>query len=334
MHFRHFSWTTAKLNDLRSGIDPKPQYQRGDAWDDKNRALLIDSILGNFDIPKIYFRYAKNISPFDYEVADGQQRLKAIWQFLDDELVLQGMSDSYVHLNGKVFSDLSESEKRQMTEYELVTTVVYGASNDEVRELFRRLQLGVRLNPAEIRNSIASALGNTIRGMAETHSFFKNSPFPGSRYKFDDLLAHAFAVVLYKRDRDLKAPDLKAMYLEYAKRVDGRVAKKVNEILSFLDRVQNAKPNCIKTKWGFVDLIGVMAKRSLTRLSANTVAEYYSAWEEERADKMSDLPTLAKVRKGSRSRKLYEYIAAFQKEGATKKNLEVRFRVLNSILPR
>jgi hypothetical protein len=333
VHFRYFHWTTEKLNDLCTSIDPKPQYQRGDAWDDKKRSLLIDSILSNFDIPKIYLRHAKNISPFDYEVADGQQRLKAIWRFLADELTLQGMPWQ-THLNGRVFSELNDSEKKQILQYELVTTVVYSATNDEIRELFRRLQLGTRLNPAEIRNSIASAVGNEIRAMAITHPFLKNSPFSSTRYKYDDLVAHAFAIVIYKRDRNLKASDLKDMYIEYGKKIDGSISKKVNEVLHFLDSVQHSQPRCIKTKWGFVDLVGVMAKRNLTKLSAPAVADAYVNWEEERAEKMSDLPTLAKARTGSRARKLYDYITAFQREGAIKKNLETRFQILNSILPR
>ena len=172
MYFRHFQWTTEKLSDLRSTIDPKPQYQRGDAWGDRQRALLIDSILNGFDIPKIYLRHSKKISPFDYEVADGQQRLTAIWHFLDGDLVLEGMSNKHSQLNGKTFVELTDSEKRQVLQFEIVTTVVYGATTDQIRELFRRLQLGVRLNPAEIRNSMASTLGNAIRAMALTHPFF------------------------------------------------------------------------------------------------------------------------------------------------------------------
>ena len=332
MYFKHLPWTTKKLYDIRADIDPKPQYQRGDAWDDKKRSLLIDSVLSNFDIPKIYLRHTKNIGTFDYEVADGQQRLKAVWRFLDNELKLQGMSDANSHLNGSSFSGLSEAEKNQIRDYEFVTTVVYNATNDEIRELFRRLQLGVRLNPAEIRNSIASALGNAIGAMAVTHSFFKNSPFSTARYKSDDLLAHAFAVVIYARSRDLKAPDLRNMYIEYGKKVDTAIIRRVNEILSFLDSMQRSQPNCIKTKWGFVDLIGVIAKRNLARLSAPALAASYVNWETERSEKMSDLPALAKARAGSRARKLYDYVSAFQKEGATKKNLEVRFNILNSVL--
>jgi hypothetical protein len=332
MHFRHFHWTTEKLSQLSDSIDPKPQYQRGDAWDDRNRSLLIDSILSNFDIPKIYLRHSKRLGPFDYEVADGQQRLKAVWRFLEDELILQGMSKQHAKLNGKRFSDLSGDEKKQVLDYVFVTTVVYDATNDQVRELFRRLQLGVRLNSAEIRNSLASALGNEIRAMALTHPFFKNSPFSIARYKSDELTAHAFAVVIYKRDRDLKAPDLRAMYLEFGKSVDTRFAKKVNSILHFLDEMQTSRPRCIKTKWGFVDLVGVINSRRLSTLSAPAVAAAYVRWEEDRAEGMSDLPALAK-RSGARARYLYDYISAFQKEGATKRNLVRRFEILKRVLP-
>lgn len=291
-------------------------------------------MLGNFDIPKLYFRYAKKLpGPYDYEVADGQQRLIAIWRFLDDELTLQGMPRPHIHLNGKVFSDLDTEERNQVLNYVFITTVVYDASNDQIRELFRRLQLGVRLNPAEIRNSIASALGNEVRAMALNHPFFMNSAFSTLRYKSDDLTAHAFGVVIYKRERDLKAPDLRSMYVEFAKKVDPKYARRVNAILTFMDEMQAIRPRCIKTKWGFVDLVGVLANRSLSHLSATLFADNYVSWEQDRAAQMSDLPALASARSGTRARMLYDYISAFQKEGATKKNLQERFRILDRVLP-
>jgi hypothetical protein len=242
------------------------------------------------------------------------------------------MSNQHSQLNGKTFLDLTDSEKRQVLQFEFVTTVVYGATTDQIRELFRRLQLGVRLNPAEIRNSMASAIGNAVRAMALTHPFFINGAFSTARYKVDDLLAHAFAIVIYERQRDIKAPDLRAMYIEYSRKVDSGFAKKVNEILHFLDEVQKERPRCIKTKWGFVDLVGVLAKRNLKKLDPGSVADAYVGWEEDRAKMIGRLPELAAARAGSRNRMLFEYIGAFQKEGATKKNLETRFRVLNSIL--
>jgi hypothetical protein len=274
------------------------------------------------------------IGRFDYEVSDGQQRLKAVWRFLDDDLKLSGMSASNSHLNGKVFSELAESEQNQILDYKFITTVVYNATNDEIRELFRRLQLGSRLTPPEIRNSIASAIGNTIRAMALTHPFFENSPFPNSRYKSDDLAAHAFAIVLYKRTHDLKAADLEKMYQEYKARANTSATQKVDEILNFMNEMQLRRPKCIKTKWGFVDLVGVLATRNLSKLSAPDVADAYVQWEEERLTKLPFLSTLAVAKPGSRDGLLYAYITAFQKEGAIKKNLEQRYRILSFILPR
>ncbi|MEQ2005168.1 MAG: DUF262 domain-containing protein [Limisphaerales bacterium] len=333
MHFKNYEWNVEKLNGLRDQIDPKPQYQRGDAWDDRKRALLIDSVLKNFDIPKIYLRHSKHISPFDYEAADGQQRLKAIWRFLDGQLVLEGMTDEHSHLNGRTFCDLSEQEQHHIMQYAFVTTVVYNASTDQVRELFRRLQLGVRLNPAELRNSMASALGNEIRAMALTHPFFKNSAFTSARYKADDLLGHAFAILIYKRKRDIKAADLKVMYLEHDANVDAAYSKQLNAMLHVMDAMQRHKAGCIKTKWGFVDLVSVLAGRNLKTLDANAFADAYSDWEVERAQKVGRLAQLAAARAGSRDRQLFDYITAFQKEGATKKHLESRYGVLNSVLP-
>jgi Protein of unknown function DUF262 len=332
MYFKHFQWTVEKLYELRVAIDPKPQYQRGDAWDDKHRALLIDSILSNFDIPKIYLSHS-NTGLYDYEVADGQQRLKALWRFLDNELVLIGMSAEQVHLNGKKYQDLKEDEKRRVMQFQIGTAVFYNANDEQIRELFRRLQLGIKLNPAELRNSMSSALGNVIRAMALTHDFFRKSPFPISRYKVDDLVAHAFAIVIYNRDRDVKAPDLTKMYSEYAKNVPPTCAQKVNEILNFMNEMQKHAQKCIKTKWGFVDLVSVLEKRELQNLDAQAIVDAYVAWERDRAENLGRLSELAAAKSGSRDHLLFEYITAFQKEGATKRNLETRFRVLNSVVP-
>ena len=333
MHFKHFRWQVAKLASIRDQIDPKPQYQRGDTWDDRARSLLIDSILNTYDIPKIYLRYSKGIGAFTYEVADGQQRLKSLWKFLDNELVLSGMSDKYLHLNGKMCRNLTDAEKEKIESYFVVTTVVYDATNDETRELFRRLQLGVRLNAAELRNSMASALGNQVRAMALTHPFFANSPFGFARYKADDLVAHAFAIILYERKRDIKAPDLKEMYIEYKDALPSAVSGAVNEILRFMNAMQTGISRCISTKWGFVDLIGVLSQRTLKDVDPIEMAEAYVDWETERAAYASRISELASAPVKSKQRRLFEYISAFQKEGATKRNLEKRFLVLNSILP-
>ena len=60
--------------------DPTPEYQRGPVWSKKQKQLLVDTILRDLDIPKFYLRTVNN-GQYEWEVVDGQQRLRAIWEF-------------------------------------------------------------------------------------------------------------------------------------------------------------------------------------------------------------------------------------------------------------
>jgi len=57
-------------------IDPTPDYQRPPAWTRKQKQLLIDSILREYDIPKMYWRSINRDDGVKFEVIDGQQRLR------------------------------------------------------------------------------------------------------------------------------------------------------------------------------------------------------------------------------------------------------------------
>ena len=77
----------------RDEIQLDPPYQRmGGVWTKEKKQLLIDSILNDYDIPKIYFhafdRSVVSTTGFEYAVIDGRQRLEAIWDFVDGEFSL------------------------------------------------------------------------------------------------------------------------------------------------------------------------------------------------------------------------------------------------------
>ena len=46
-------WSIRMLVDLQNRINVDAEYQRGKVWSRAQQALLIDSILRSFDIPKI-----------------------------------------------------------------------------------------------------------------------------------------------------------------------------------------------------------------------------------------------------------------------------------------
>jgi len=68
-------------------IDFNAEYQRSEVWRLPKKQLLLDSILRNFDISKIFLR---QLVDGRYECLDGQQRLKAIFGYLEDEFSLSG----------------------------------------------------------------------------------------------------------------------------------------------------------------------------------------------------------------------------------------------------
>ncbi|HAT4047113.1 TPA: hypothetical protein I9Z20_004790, partial [Citrobacter freundii] len=81
----HAARTLSWWYKQRSKIDFEPTYQRkGNLWGDKDKAFLIDSILNEYDLPKIYIadftilNTPLNINNMSYAVIDGRQRFESI----------------------------------------------------------------------------------------------------------------------------------------------------------------------------------------------------------------------------------------------------------------
>ena len=106
MELNKKAWPLATIFGIRDRIDTNPDYQRPSVWAPSQKKLLIDSILRNYDIPKMYWRkVGKN--PDKYEVVDGQQRLRAIWEFMEGKFDLGKDADT---LNGTVLKNLKYSD--------------------------------------------------------------------------------------------------------------------------------------------------------------------------------------------------------------------------------
>src|SRR5258708_30058682 len=86
MRRRVETWSVDKLHRNRPKIS-FPEYQRQpNLWSIERKRLLIDSILKDIDIPKLYFNETPDKN---YEVVDGTQRLWSIWEFIDDEFAIE-----------------------------------------------------------------------------------------------------------------------------------------------------------------------------------------------------------------------------------------------------
>ena len=174
-------WTISELIKIMDKIDEQPPYQRGEVWPRSKKKHLIDSLLRGIDIPKIYLRKVDR-GPYEYEVADGQQRVTSILDYINNQIKLDsgtvsGLNLAEVHgyaVGGKKFSELDSTLQERLLNYKLTMAIVNNATNNEIRTLFGRLQLGSTLNPAEKRNAVISTVGDQINNFALNHTFFGN----------------------------------------------------------------------------------------------------------------------------------------------------------------
>jgi hypothetical protein len=117
----------------------QPKFQRRDVWENDARSYLIDTIVRNLPMPKIYLR--RNVNPktnlMAYEVVDGQQRLKAIIDFYNGMLVLSKRHNP--ELGDSTFDGLPEPLQRTFLQYEVSTEVMENAPDPEVWAMFARL---------------------------------------------------------------------------------------------------------------------------------------------------------------------------------------------------
>ena len=169
----------------RDQIQTDPEYQRmGGVWTLEKRRLLIDSIINDYDLPKIYFhelgRDAASQSGYRYAIIDGRQRLETIWQFMDDKFSLSPdimyQQDPDVALGGLRYSDLAKEHPRIRVKFDsFVLPIITVRTDDEdldlIEDMFSRLNEAVPLNAAEKRNEIGGELVRAITSISN-HDFF------------------------------------------------------------------------------------------------------------------------------------------------------------------
>jgi uncharacterized protein DUF262 len=174
------AWPAGRLHKERAQIS-FPDYQRqSNLWSTEKKSLLIDSILQDIDIPKLYFNHT---AAGGYEVVDGQQRLWAIWEFLDDEYPYNDQGKA------RRFSSLSKTQRDAITNYEMQVVVIEDADDDYLRELFLRLQLGVLLITGEKLNASSGAMKEVVFKTFAKHPFIQEVGIPARRFAKETVAA-------------------------------------------------------------------------------------------------------------------------------------------------
>lgn len=228
-------WPILSVCGYKSRIDTNPDFQRPAVWSRGQKQLLVDTILRGYDIPKLYWRKVSK-SPEQYEVVDGQQRLRAIFEFHDGDFNLPKDADDIdgVTVAKLKYGQLPEDLRLRFDNYALDVIVLSDTSDDEVREMFLRLQNGTTLKSQEKRNAMPGNMRAFVKDLAK-HVFFKSVAFSDSRYTHDLVAAQITAIELNGGPCHVRNSNLNAMYeSQVAFEPNGSKAKKIRRVLDFL----------------------------------------------------------------------------------------------------
>lgn len=144
-------------------VNLRPEYQRRLRWTPQQKSLLIESLLLNVPVPPVFF-YENDLAR--YEVMDGQQRLNAIKEFLNNEFPLRGLQ-IVPSLNGRTYARLPPRVKRSLDRASISAIILLQESKGKIKKagsdrayelrrfVFERLNTGgKRLSAQEIRNAV------------------------------------------------------------------------------------------------------------------------------------------------------------------------------------
>jgi Protein of unknown function DUF262 len=259
-------WSVEKLEKERNRIS-FPEYQREKSlWPVEKKSMLIDSILKEIDIPKLYFNRLKDN---DIEVVDGQQRLWSIWEFLDGEFQYR------VDGQKRYFSELTPTQQEAIRDYNLQVTIFNDADEDYLRDLFVRLQLGLLLNTGEKLHAETGKMKNFVFGTLAEHKFIKSLGIPVRRYAKQTLCAqiciNSFTKEKLKIFARTRYEDLNSFFKEYAdpqgKDLDlfRTQTKRIPSVLDRLWECFNDKTEDLKNRSYILSIYLFVEERGLNR---------------------------------------------------------------------
>jgi hypothetical protein len=134
-------------------LDLNPDFQRGSVWSPAARTFLIDTILRQLPVPKVYLRTKIDVVTKHAirEVVDGQQRMRAILDFANDGFALSKRAGEFFGLK---YSTMTVEQQEHFLSYPIAVDQLVNATDTDVLEVFARLNsYTVTLNHPEKRHA-------------------------------------------------------------------------------------------------------------------------------------------------------------------------------------
>ena len=209
----NIQWTAKQLCKMmeKGTVTFENSVQRGLVWDIKRKSLLIHSMMVGYPIPAFYAAKSEN----GYDLLDGKQRSNAISDFVNGKFELTDIPDikieqGFEDYNGDIFENLPEDLKDEILGYSLTCYFFTEIDEEEINEMFFRLNNGKPLTAIEITRVKAKSL-EKIKEIGK-HELFNTalSAKALTKYTHEDIVIKAWTV-LFNDDFSLETKDIRPL---------------------------------------------------------------------------------------------------------------------------
>ncbi len=257
--------------------------QRGYVWDNDRKSLLIHSMLEGFPIPAFFASRDED----GYSMLDGKQRSEAISGYINGNYFLTNLPEvmaeisiqntenkketieEEIDINGSYFSDLPEDLQDRIKDYSLTVYYFDGITDEEINEMFFRLNNGKPLTAIELTRVKARSL-EKFQEIGK-HELFTSTLTEKaiSKYTHEDLVIKSW-VMLFTENPDLSTKNIRSIVEkeditnEQAKNLNV-VYDKVLEVYTALtstgDKQDKKTAKKIVTRTHFLSLLPIISKQ-------------------------------------------------------------------------
>lgn len=164
--------------------------RRSKIWNRKSMSLFVDSILRDYPIYPALVSF--NTETNKNDVIDFKQRFETIYDFAKDRFALTNdlqdvwYKNSHYEIAGKKFSELDEEMQRKFMERELVIYKLTDVTDDEISDIFDRINNGSPLCNGHKRSTVESKpLRTALHKLVDCEFFNVNLSNPQYKRNFD-----------------------------------------------------------------------------------------------------------------------------------------------------
>lgn len=284
----NINWTAKQLSKMEQNgkITFDNVVQRGYVWDIKRSSLLIHSMIEGYPIPPFYA--VKNEEKYD--MLDGKQRCKSISSFIRNEFALEDVPEievedlegatKLIDINGMKFEELEEDIQDLVSGYSLTLYYFDNINEDQVAEMFFRLNNGKPLSAIELTRAKAKSM-TTIKEIGQ-HELFKNSLTEKamSRYTNEDIVIKSYAM-LHEDNPSMETKAIRSLMAEVElldsdKKQLNEVFDRILTIHGLIEDTKVAKR--LLTRTHLISLVPMIWESLQSGLSDEQVVEWISTF--------------------------------------------------------